>query len=620
MFLKNIDIYGSKLDFQIDKRSEFTTNLGGIFTILSACAYIILFNFMAKDLYNKVNPKITEENTYITDSNVNNFTISGQSFLFAIYHPSIIDVDDENYQFGEKLFKYSAIFKEFIVGRDEPISTPLELMKCDEAKYANLFFDIDHAGAMSCLNLTSIKKKNLTNFFYSKAVQSNIIEVSLNYDYDFYNSLNETVKTYLKNRITPVGYFWPELSISPNNFTNPLDIQLNYNKFYLSEDTFYRNNLRLVETVLEQDINYFTDGVQPHSSKIHVAFQFANYPSRKGKTSDLAKFQIYLDGLYTRKLTRVYKKIPEILAEVSGTMDLIILACTYFVGYFTTYNLDYSLVNKFIGYFSKDKNKEDKLVWKYQNYKEFSGIFKNKNLFSKENKEFDTFKKPPNLDMNNANDKKSIIDLNYNKKNEKTDNNQELETQKKYLCDEINRIQTENDRINYVNLEMVAIDINKNNISDNNQSEKNNNAVEKEIYDGSKLTKNLPFSNNENIINQKKNEETSDSFNYSEDNKNDYPYTGFISYYFPICLSKKNSKSNKRLNYTNILQYFSGKLQTHLDFFHYLEYISTIKLLKNSSINEDQEKMKYKYLTKHLYYMRDCDEEHILKLMEQESN
>jgi len=71
-----------------------------------------------------------------------------------------------------------------------------------------------------------------------------------------------------------------------------------------------------------------------------------------------------------------------------------------------------------------------------------------------------------------------------------------------------------------------------------------------------------------------------------------------------------------RLNYTKILQFFSNKLLTHLDFFHYLEYVSITKLLKNDSIKNEQEKIRFKYLSKHLYFMRDRDEKQLIKITE----
>jgi len=56
MFLKKVDLFGSKLSFTLNNQSNLSSNLGGVFTILSIIIYIFLFNMLAKDFYTKTNP------------------------------------------------------------------------------------------------------------------------------------------------------------------------------------------------------------------------------------------------------------------------------------------------------------------------------------------------------------------------------------------------------------------------------------------------------------------------------------------------------------------------------------------------------------------------------------
>ena len=55
-FLKYVDLFGTKLNFYIDKRREFYTYLGGIFSILSILLYIIVFFFISKDDFKRTTP------------------------------------------------------------------------------------------------------------------------------------------------------------------------------------------------------------------------------------------------------------------------------------------------------------------------------------------------------------------------------------------------------------------------------------------------------------------------------------------------------------------------------------------------------------------------------------
>jgi len=65
------------------------------------------------------------------------------------------------------------------------------------------------------------------------------------------------------------------------------------------------------------------------------------------------------------------------LAQVLGIMQPLMLLFSIFIQYFTKYNLDNFLIKNFLCYFTYDQNKYDKIIWRYQSYKEFKDIFKN---------------------------------------------------------------------------------------------------------------------------------------------------------------------------------------------------------------------------------------------------
>jgi len=53
MFLKKIDIYGSKPGFTLNHQNSFNTIFGGVFTVLTLFIYIFLFIYMSKDFFLK---------------------------------------------------------------------------------------------------------------------------------------------------------------------------------------------------------------------------------------------------------------------------------------------------------------------------------------------------------------------------------------------------------------------------------------------------------------------------------------------------------------------------------------------------------------------------------------
>jgi len=60
-------------------------------------------------------------------------------------------------------------------------------------------------------------------------------------------------------------------------------------------------------------------------------------------------------------------------------MQPLMISLSFIIQYFTKYNLDNLLIKNFLRYFTKDENKNDKIIWKFQNYKDFKNMFKNLN-------------------------------------------------------------------------------------------------------------------------------------------------------------------------------------------------------------------------------------------------
>jgi len=86
-----------------------------------------------------------------------------------------------------------------------------------------------------CVDLTNILSENLTNEFYTIDVPIKYIEFTLNYNYSYLNSLNETYKQLLLNSNDKISLFYPLLSFSPNNYYNPFKIQSDFYQFEIDK-------------------------------------------------------------------------------------------------------------------------------------------------------------------------------------------------------------------------------------------------------------------------------------------------------------------------------------------------------------------------------------------------
>jgi len=364
MILKIIDIYGTKLGFTLYSQSRFKSTLGGVFTIFTVIIYVIMFNYFAKDYYLKINPKVTFEKVYDIDTSLNNYTLTNDSFLFAIKSP--LNYQDPNL--------YNLKLNYITMDNNILNFTKLDFISCNKTSYSKLFINIIEE--LYCIDMKTILNKNITDGNYVEKI-AKFIELEIDYDNDYINTLNETYKQYVLNLEEGINYYLPDFSFSPNNYYNPLAIQLTIQEFSIDLNRLYTNTIKYVETKFEQDEHFLFEKKSEIQSKIHIQHQEEIIFSGDKKYNNLASFTLVLDGFYNYKYTRVYKKCPDILAQVSGIMRPLIIFFKILLKYFSKYNFDNFLINNLLCYFINENNKDDKLNRNFQKYKDFKNLFKN---------------------------------------------------------------------------------------------------------------------------------------------------------------------------------------------------------------------------------------------------
>jgi len=443
--------------------------------------------------------------------------------------------------------------------------------------------------------------------YFAYKVPSNYISFNVGYNYDYLNSLNETYKQTILNNNDKLYLFFPDLSFSPNNFQNSLDIQLDFLIIDLNPNIKYINQLKYAETKLEQDENFLFENFSQLDSKIHVAnLREFNEPI-KSQSEFLSDIRINLDGLYYNKITRIYKKLPDVLAQVLGIMEPLMLVFSFFIEYFTKYKLDNFLVNNFLCFFTNDKNKHDTIIWENENFNDFKNIFKYIRKNSNYNKKT-SIRNNKNLigDFNNNIEKKNDTDFHSKLSKRYSINDENNNCQKRNISYECKSSPYSKDFINEINFDLFnQININNNN-SDNN------------LTDNSKHLKYLSNIKENTYKKKDLKKRLFDSFNLSLKKKNSFPIIQFIDYYFPFLINKKSRFYISRLNNMKIVKYFSNEILQKLDLLYYLKMVITMKLFKNNYLRKEVNKESSKFLLKSLYFMRDKDIESLVNEIEHE--
>jgi len=282
MLLTKIDMYGSKLNFTLNNQPSLKSIYGGMLTILKFFIYIVLFIFFAKDFYLKINPRVISEKNYLAESAINKFNLTNNTFLFAIKSPLTLH--------HPKLYKYSLNFIKEFDSENETI-IKIDFITCDKSNHSNLFgtFGMNFL----CFDYSKILDESLTSLYFANDIQSKYFQLLIEYDYNYFALLNETSKQTVLNTGELVTIFFPVLTFSSNNYSNPLEIKLDYNIFYLNYNTTFINRLRYAETKLKQDENFIFDSKKEIDSKVHIANQIQDYILRNNNSHKLAEFYFF---------------------------------------------------------------------------------------------------------------------------------------------------------------------------------------------------------------------------------------------------------------------------------------------------------------------------------------
>jgi len=243
MILKKIDMYGTKLGFNFKRKSTYNSIFGGISTILTFIIYILFFLLFSQDLYFKINPKVTSDTVYITENIINNYTFTKESFLFAFYSP-IHFKDPKLYEFSiEYIYEIENNYS----------STKLDFISCEKTQYIYLFDKYENATDYYCLDFSNIYNQNLTNKYFSSEVSNNFLTFTVNYNFTYLSTLNETYKQILLKSYETFYFLYPKISFSPNNYEFPLDIHLDFSFFDLNQYNYNQIDLKYTEIKVEQD-------------------------------------------------------------------------------------------------------------------------------------------------------------------------------------------------------------------------------------------------------------------------------------------------------------------------------------------------------------------------------
>lgn len=368
----NLDIYGTKPQFNINKQDNFKTNFGSFLTISSILTTILALSYFSLQLFNVANPKLVTSVKNIFNPSQVLLNNSNYGFSFGLQNPFSYDqFIDESYYRAEAFHMTGKRITNGTTSYFNWTTNQLKLELCNIQKfptnYHHLFKSLPF-GNLYCLKNTAF---SLFGTFLNEEYQYIMIKLyeCRNNTYlagsGFYSSVQNSISS-----ISTKNENSQNMNLSINNFNNSNNISdLSKNEKYLLckpkeaiDEMLAGAFFDLAHTDLTIDPSNYTNPNQLYSGdsyttvsnkffkEMHHYINIINFETDKGwlisdiernvflktdyikEMTDFRKSENFLS--YTIKLStkvetysRSYAKIQNVAAEAGGFLKMISMIC-----------------------------------------------------------------------------------------------------------------------------------------------------------------------------------------------------------------------------------------------------------------------------------------------------
>lgn len=417
--VRSIDYLGNSINFTIKSKSTYKTFFGGVLSLGIYIITIMLFTSFGKDYIEKTNPSGYSQIMPSSETS-RALNISKYPFLmgFQIEDMYWKNIEIEDY-FHAIFFLRETQYKD---GKFINIRNKLKNKPCDKINIGKDIVNVHvNLSKFTCPDLSELDNKTLYGNFDS----DKFITIEFFIRICDENNTNckdiEKVKNLTEGPDLWISFAIPTVSYNINNYTNSFTLEmhnkfnlfspsrLQYNEFFFSQyesDTDsgdFFENIQREEAVGNSDI--FSSNVEDH--RLLDLKELT-----KDKNAELNSNNIYQGLIFfnERKFyySRWYLKIPDVVANTAGIMEIIIFLLTFLYSFYSQFCLDKYLCNQLI-YLHEEKKIDRNKIKNFFSIKN-DNISKNSLNFNKSIQEIPLQKSP---DVSNVN----LKDANLNHKN-----------------------------------------------------------------------------------------------------------------------------------------------------------------------------------------------------------
>lgn len=404
-----IDIFGLKTEFQIDQKPKFQTTSGGVFTLIYIGFIILLFFSFGSDMFNRLNPDTSVSQIYQPSPGPTWIDKDQYSFVFGMQ-----DING-NHFIDEEIYTATLFYghRDQITKQDRLDEIPLQ--RCSQAAMPNdpKIQEYYHNIAFSMSDLYCIS----SNYTGELIIQGAWDQAQFNYMEMFIapcNSSQRTCKSEKEINDMLKTSFYAFYSVDHlfdlRNYKNPA--QAIGRDYYTETTTSLKKiiNRYLKTTHISDDSGWIIDDTTVND---HFSFDSDKESFELLTQTDFLVDFVIRKSAYETILTRKYKKIQNVFAEMTGFLQIIFTALFIFSSPFIKKEYYESLTNSIYNFEVDEDVKKKKRSSK-----------KKKSKGAQHHENMQTFRtlmmdKEKEMEMSQADDRNSVGSIKKDKEKKK---------------------------------------------------------------------------------------------------------------------------------------------------------------------------------------------------------
>ena len=548
---KKINLFSTYISFHINNSHSFRSIFGGLITIVFLFIVISFILYHTFIFIFKLKIEYIHSNTIVNNCPFINLTDIKFNLGFGLQ----FTINGTNaFESYKKYFDYSMNINEWFGGPSTIKNYKLNLKYCDindfDYHVNDTFYNIK-LNKFYCPIIDDTTNFTLEGLYTDKYFK--FVEIIFKLNEYSKNHLNELKEFMIKNPVEMIIYLM-DSSINYEDRKNPISKYMNEINKWLDFENRKETQISLSDVEFEDDQHYYFNSINKRNvanlDSIVDSFRFIK---RNNNLDDDILGSFIIKASYKKiKFKRIYQKLPNFLAQISGLLEF-----SYLISFIIVRFLDKNLIDKII----------IKKMFKYRGNNNYNFDYL-KILYREDQLKKDKLKQNKSLNL-----KENKIDEEID--NENNNNNDFIISSQRTF----NNNETNNKNIKYNNYfnTYKVYSIKKKTTNENNNSFQN----KSNIY--STKNSNLKFINyfNKKLLNKNNNEyqnkENINLFNLAL-NK--------------ICKCFCNSKNKVKYN---IIQ---NKINYYLDILFYINKIQEIDLIKYILFDNNNQTILFEYLTK----------------------